>query len=97
MESDAEIDSSAWIGPNVYVASGVRIGRRASVGAGSVLLEGVQVGDDTQLFARVTLCAGTIVGERCVLQPGCVIGGDGFGHAPDRDGYVKVPQVGGRA
>jgi UDP-3-O-[3-hydroxymyristoyl] glucosamine N-acyltransferase len=34
------------------------------------------------------------VGERCILHPGCVIGADGFGHAPDKDGYVKVPQVG---
>jgi UDP-3-O-[3-hydroxymyristoyl] glucosamine N-acyltransferase len=94
VEPGAVIDPTACIGPNAYIANGVRIGRRASVGAGSVLLEGVQVGDDTLLMARVTLCAGTIVGERCVLQPGCVIGGDGFGHAPDRDGYVKVPQVG---
>jgi len=94
VEPGAVIDPTAWIGPNAYVANGVKIGRRASVGAGSVLLERVQVGDDTLLMARVTLCAGTTVGERCVLQPGCVIGGDGFGHAPDRDGYVKVPQVG---
>jgi len=94
VEPGAVIDPTAWIGPNAYVANGVRIGRRASVGAGSVLLERAQVGDDTLLMARVTLCAGTTVGERCVLQPGCVIGGDGFGHAPDRDGYVKVPQVG---
>ena len=72
----------------------MRVGRRVSVGAGSVLLEGVQIGDDTRLIARVTLCAGAHRRERCVLQPGCVIGGDGFGHAPDSDGYVKVPQVG---
>jgi UDP-3-O-[3-hydroxymyristoyl] glucosamine N-acyltransferase len=94
VEPGAVVDPTAWIGPNAYVANGVKIGRRASIGAGSVLLERVQVGDDTLLMARVTLCAGTTVGERCVLQPGCVIGGDGFGHAPDRDGYVKVPQVG---
>ncbi|HVN41554.1 MAG TPA: UDP-3-O-(3-hydroxymyristoyl)glucosamine N-acyltransferase [Steroidobacteraceae bacterium] len=29
-----------------------------------------------------------------MLAPGVVVGADGFGHAPDRDGYVKVPQVG---
>jgi UDP-3-O-[3-hydroxymyristoyl] glucosamine N-acyltransferase len=94
VEPGAEIDPTAWIGPSAYVASGVRVGRRASVGPGSILLERAQVGDDTLLMARVTLCAGTIVGERCVLQPGCVIGADGFGHARDRDGYVKVPQIG---
>jgi UDP-3-O-[3-hydroxymyristoyl] glucosamine N-acyltransferase len=30
-----------------------------------------------------------------VMHAGAVIGADGFGFAPDRDGYVKVPQVGG--
>jgi UDP-3-O-[3-hydroxymyristoyl] glucosamine N-acyltransferase len=34
------------------------------------------------------------LGERCLLHPGVVIGADGFGHAPDQDGYVKIPQVG---
>jgi UDP-3-O-[3-hydroxymyristoyl] glucosamine N-acyltransferase len=94
VESGAEIDPTAWIGANAYVASGVRVGRRASIGAGSVLLEGVRVGDDTLLVARVTLCARAVVGDRCILQPGTVIGADGFGHASDRDGYVKVPQIG---
>ena len=36
-----------------------------------------------------------LIGQRCVMHAGAVIGADGFGFAPDRDGYVKVPQVGG--
>ncbi|MFI4920918.1 MAG: UDP-3-O-(3-hydroxymyristoyl)glucosamine N-acyltransferase, partial [Gammaproteobacteria bacterium] len=28
------------------------------------------------------------------LHPGAVIGGDGFGFAPDKAGWVKVPQLG---
>ena len=39
VEPGAEVDPTACIGPNAYIANGVRIGRRASVGAGSVLLE----------------------------------------------------------
>jgi UDP-3-O-[3-hydroxymyristoyl] glucosamine N-acyltransferase len=34
------------------------------------------------------------LGERCILHPGVVIGADGFGLAPEREGWVKVPQVG---
>ncbi len=52
------------------------------------------VGADTRLVAHVTLCAGVRLGERCLLHPGVVIGADGFGHAPDQGGYVKIPQVG---
>ena len=94
VEAGAEIDASAWIGPNVFIGRGVRIGRRVSVGPGSVLLEGAEIGNDTTLVARVTLCQDVSIGERCILHPGSVVGGDGFGHALDVDGYVKVPQVG---
>jgi UDP-3-O-[3-hydroxymyristoyl] glucosamine N-acyltransferase len=34
------------------------------------------------------------IGNRCVLQAGCVIGGDGFGFAPTETGYKKIPQLG---
>ncbi len=41
-----------------------------------------------------------IVGDRCILQPGAVVGGDGFGFAFDMEGdgsgprHFKVPQSG---
>jgi UDP-3-O-[3-hydroxymyristoyl] glucosamine N-acyltransferase len=44
--------------------------------------------------ARVTLCRGVEVGERCVLHPGSVLGADGFGYAPERGTWLKVPQLG---
>ena len=94
VEAGVEVDPTAAIGAQAYVARGVRIGPRASVGPGSVVLGDAQIGADTRLVARVTLGPGTRIGRRCILQPGCVIGADGFGQAPDRDGYVKVPQVG---
>jgi len=90
----ADVDPGAWIGPHVYVADGARVSRGASLGPGSVVLDGADVGDDTRLIANVTVCAGARIGRRCILHPGVVIGGDGFGHALDTDGYVKVPQLG---
>jgi len=94
VEDGAQVDASAWIGPLAYVASGAAIGPRAFVGPGSVVLAGARVGADTRLVARITLCEGVRIGERCLLHPGCVIGADGFGQAPDAGVYVKVPQVG---
>ena len=32
--------------------------------------------------------------RRCIVQPGAVIGGDGFGFAPEKGTWIKVPQVG---
>ena len=45
-------------------------------------------------MARVTLGSGSVVGARTVLHPGVVLGADGFGFAPERGGWVKVPQLG---
>ena len=44
--------------------------------------------------ARVTVLDGVRIGERCIVHPGAVIGADGFGFAPDRGAWVKVPQLG---
>jgi UDP-3-O-[3-hydroxymyristoyl] glucosamine N-acyltransferase len=94
VEPGAQVDPSAWIGALAHVAAGATIGPRVFVGPGSVVLAGAQVGSDTRLVARVTLCESVRIGERCILHPGCVIGADGFGQAPDAGTYVKVPQVG---
>jgi UDP-3-O-[3-hydroxymyristoyl] glucosamine N-acyltransferase len=34
------------------------------------------------------------IGARTVIQPGAVIGGDGFGFAQERGRWIKVPQTG---
>jgi UDP-3-O-[3-hydroxymyristoyl] glucosamine N-acyltransferase len=91
---DAQVDPTAWVGPHCHVGSGCSVGPGVYLGPGSVLLDRVTLGTGTRCVARVTLGAGVRVGARCILHPGVVIGADGFGHAPDRDGYVKVPQLG---
>jgi len=92
--TDATIDPTASVGPHAYVAAGARIGPHAQVGPSCVVFERAVVGAATRLVANVTLAAGVRLGERCLLHPGVVIGADGFGHAPDTDGFVKIPQVG---
>jgi UDP-3-O-[3-hydroxymyristoyl] glucosamine N-acyltransferase len=95
VDPTAEIDASAHLGAHVVVGAGTRISARAVISSGCVLGAGVLVGADTRLMANVTLCDGSVVGERCLLNPGAVIGSEGFGFAPDpASGWVKVPQVG---
>ena len=90
----AVIDASAAIGPNAVIEAGVRIAARAVIGPGSVVMTNAVVGADTRLVANVTLCEGVALGERCILHPGVVVGADGFGFAPEPEGWVKIPQVG---
>jgi UDP-3-O-[3-hydroxymyristoyl] glucosamine N-acyltransferase len=54
----------------------------------------VSLAADVRLVARVTLGHGVQIGARSVLQPGVVIGADGFGFAPEKGTWLKVPQVG---
>lgn len=94
VESSALVDATAWIGPGSYVGHDAVVGPRAFLGPGTIVLERAELAADVRCVAHVTLCAAVRIGERCLLHPGVVIGADGFGHAPDRDGYVKVPQLG---
>jgi UDP-3-O-[3-hydroxymyristoyl] glucosamine N-acyltransferase len=55
---------------------------------------GCQIGADTCLYPNVTLGYNTQVGERCIIHSGAVLGADGFGFAPDRGMWYKIPQVG---
>jgi len=84
------------IGPHACLGRGVQLGRNVRIGAGCVLGDGVAVGDDTQLYAGVTLYAGTALGKRVIVHAGAVLGSDGFGYIPGKDGeaHRKIPHVG---
>jgi UDP-3-O-[3-hydroxymyristoyl] glucosamine N-acyltransferase len=95
VDKSAVIDPSASIGPQCVVGPGVRIDARVVLGPGCIVLAEAIIGADTRLVARVTVCERAIIGERCILHPGVVIGSDGFGNAMDAGTWIKVPQVGG--
>jgi UDP-3-O-[3-hydroxymyristoyl] glucosamine N-acyltransferase len=95
VDPSARVDATASIGPNAVVEANAEIGPRAVVGPGSIVMDGAKLGADTRLVANVTICPGVSVGERCIFHPGVVIGSDGFGFAPDRGVWIKIPQVGG--
>jgi UDP-3-O-[3-hydroxymyristoyl] glucosamine N-acyltransferase len=94
VDPSAHIDASAEVGPLAVIGAQARIGPRCFIGPHSAIGAGATLAEDVRLVARVTLGAGVEIGARTVLQPGAVIGADGFGFAPERRGWVKVPQVG---
>jgi UDP-3-O-[3-hydroxymyristoyl] glucosamine N-acyltransferase len=95
VDGAAEVAPDASIGPLAVVEEGVSVSARAVIGPGCHVMRGARIGSDSRLVARVTVYPGVVLGSRCVVHAGAVLGADGFGFAPDRDGYVKVPQVGG--
>ena len=91
---DAQVASSASVGPFCVIEAGAEVGERAVLGAGCTLLAGARVGADTQLMPRVTVYPAVSIGVRCLLHSGVVVGADGFGFALDAGTWAKVPQVG---
>ena len=94
VDDAARIDSSASVGACAVVEAGAVVGPRVTIGPGCVVMRGARLGADSRLVANVTLCHGVAIGERCLVHPGAVIGADGFGLAPERGTWLKVPQVG---
>lgn len=96
VDPEAEVSADAFIGPGVVIGPGCRVGPRTVVEACSVLGRDVILGADVFLHPRATLLDAVSVGDRCLLHSGCVIGADGFGFAPTREGgWEKIEQLGG--
>jgi UDP-3-O-[3-hydroxymyristoyl] glucosamine N-acyltransferase len=91
---DAQVDRDAHVGPLAVIGARTRIGAGAMIGPHCVIGADVVVASQVRLAARVTLCDGVSVGARSILHPGCVVGSDGFGFAPERGAWLKVQQVG---
>jgi UDP-3-O-[3-hydroxymyristoyl] glucosamine N-acyltransferase len=92
--ASARVASSAHVGAFCSIGERVVVAERCVVGPHCVLEEDVKLAADVRLAVRVTVHRGVAIGARTVVQSGAVIGGDGFGYAPERGTWVKVPQVG---
>ena len=90
----AQVDPSAYIGPNVTVEAGAVIHAGVQIDAGCFVGREAEIGEDTHLFANVTFHARCSIGKRGILHSGAVIGTDGFGFARENGVYIKIPQTG---
>ncbi len=92
---NAQVGENAYIAGFAYLSDGVVVGRNVKIMPGVYLGPNVKVGDNTILFANVSVQHNCEIGANCILHPGVVIGSDGFGFAPQKDGtYHKVAQNG---
>lgn len=96
----AFISPKATIGKDCYVGAFACIGDGAVVGDNTqvyphvVVGDGVKIGCNCLLYPNVTIYEGCRLGDRVTIHAGSVIGADGFGFAPNAEGYDKIPQIG---
>ncbi len=101
IQQPSYIDESARFGEDVFIGAFTYIGSNVTVGNNVKLYPGVYIGNDVKiddnsvLHPGVKIYFGCCIGKNVIIHAGTVIGGDGFGFAPQDDGsYKKVPQIG---
>ncbi len=96
----ASVSPSATIGKDVYIGAFACIGDGVVIGDGCqvyphvVIGDGVKLGESCLLYPHVTIYQGCRLGSHVTIHAGSVIGADGFGFAPNTEGYNKIPQIG---
>ena len=82
------IDPLAFVSKTAEIAEDVYIGPFCYVG------DGVRIGEGSMIYPHVTIYDGCQIGKNVTIHAGSVIGADGFGFAPNENGYDKIPQMG---
>ncbi len=95
IDPSAILESGVSVGASVTIEAGASVKANAKIGAGSFVGAGVCVGSNTVIHPNVTIMHGVTIGDGCEVHAGAVIGADGFGWAPSRDGWEKIHQLGG--
>jgi UDP-3-O-[3-hydroxymyristoyl] glucosamine N-acyltransferase len=100
VDATARVDATAQVMALASVGPGAEIGPRTVLHPGVRVGAGARVGADCLLHPNAVVRERCVLGDRVILQPGCVIGGDGFGYALDMEGegrgprHFKIPQAG---
>jgi len=94
VDESAQIGEGAHVGALAVIEAGARIGAGAVIGPQCHVGRNARIGEGTRLAAQVTVGFDCSIGARGIVHSGVVIGADGFGFAPTREGYVKIEQLG---
>ena len=101
IQQPAYIDATAKIGEHIFIGAFAYIGENSIIANGAKIFpaayigNNVIVGENSIIYPGVKIYHHCIIGKNVVIHAGTVIGGDGFGYAPQADGsFKKVPQIG---
>jgi UDP-3-O-[3-hydroxymyristoyl] glucosamine N-acyltransferase len=101
IQQPVHISPSAKIGQNVFIGAFSYIGDNVVIGDNVKIFPQVYLGNDaridqdTILYPGVKIYHECVIGKRVTVHANTIIGSDGFGFAPQKDGtFKKVPQIG---
>jgi UDP-3-O-[3-hydroxymyristoyl] glucosamine N-acyltransferase len=92
---NAKLGEDVFVGAFSYISEDVKIGKGTKIFPNSYIGNNVQIGDHCIIHPGVKIYHDCVLHNHVVIHAGSVIGGDGFGFAPQADGsFKKVPQIG---
>lgn len=91
---EASVPASVFVGPNVVIEPGVKLGENCVICAGSYIGHEATLGDDCLIHPNVVIRDRSILGNKVAIHSGTTVGSDGFGYIPGANGHTKIPQVG---
>jgi UDP-3-O-[3-hydroxymyristoyl] glucosamine N-acyltransferase len=92
---DAVYGKDFYLGAFSYLGSKVSIGDNVKIYPNVFVGDNVRIDDDVIIFAGAKIYSETVIGKNCIIHSGAIIGADGFGYSPNKDGtFTRVPQTG---
>ncbi|MFC5411963.1 UDP-3-O-(3-hydroxymyristoyl)glucosamine N-acyltransferase [Larkinella bovis] len=90
-----QVGDGIYRGAFSYIGEECRIGHNVKIYPQAYIGNKVTIGDHTVIHTGARILDNTVIGNHCVIKPNAVIGSEGFGFAPERDGtYRAIPQLG---
>ena len=89
-----DVPNDIYLGAFSYISSGAKIGKNVKIYPQCYIGDRVTLGDNVILYPGVKIYHDCVIGNNCILHSGVVVGGDGFGFAPENGVYKKIAQVG---
>ena len=100
IEEGAVFHKTAKVGENVYVGAFTCVSEKVKIGDESQIYpqvflgKNVKIGKNCEIYSGVRIYDYCVIGDNCIVHSNTVIGSDGFGFQPTKDGYQKIPQLG---
>jgi UDP-3-O-[3-hydroxymyristoyl] glucosamine N-acyltransferase len=91
----AKLGNNIYVGAFAYIGDNVVVGNNVKIFPNAFIGDNAKLGDNTILHPGVKIYHDCIIGWNVTIHAGTVVGSDGFGFAPQKDGsFKKVPQIG---
>ncbi len=95
IHATAKIGNNVFIGAFSYIGENVVLGDNVKIYPQVYIGENVVIDKNTVIWPGVKIHHNCVIGQNVSIHAGTIIGGDGFGFAPQSDGsYKKIPQIG---